>query len=287
MASYKRTCFLMGSALASLAIVFPAQAEEVPTEAATMAESTDAIVQIETDADATILEAHSFDMLNALTSESEILVEDLTQAEVVTEPEQVASETLDDYLAESEAIVLDGSFTTSVEPLLETTDVAQSTEPAVAQSTESEIESNEVAQVTRPLYRGVSPFYVGVAGNIGIIGSGKSAVGDFGFNIISKVSLGPRFAVRPMVQFSEDDFNITLPVTFNFNPVELGRFSMYPSLGGGVDFGDDIGLLINGGIDVPISRDFTLNSQVNWRVTEDTGLGISLGVGYNFPVFFE
>ena len=59
------------------------------------------------------------------------------------------------------------------------------------------------------------------------------------------------------------------------------------SLGGGIDIGSDLGLLINGGVDIPISRAFTLNSQINWRVTEDTGLGLSLGVAYNFPVFFE
>ncbi len=148
-------------------------------------------------------------------------------------------------------------------------------------------EDADIAQVTRPLYRGVAPFYLGVGGNLGLISSDKSATGDFGFNIISKVSFGPRFSLRPMLQFSEEEFNVTLPITYNFNPLTLGGFSFYPSAGGGVDFGSDIGFLVNAGVDVPISRDFTLNSQVNWRVTEDTGLGISFGVGYNFPVFFE
>ncbi len=151
-------------------------------------------------------------------------------------------------------------------------------------------EDADIAQVTRSLYRGVAPFYVGLGGNLGIIGSGKSAVGDFGFNIISKISFGPRFSIRPMFQFSEGESNMTLPITYNFNPLTLGGFSLYPSAGAGVDFGgffDDIGFLLNAGVDVPISRDFTLNSQVNWRVSDDTGLGISFGVGYNFPVFFE
>ncbi|MEM0981140.1 MAG: outer membrane beta-barrel protein, partial [Cyanobacteria bacterium P01_H01_bin.58] len=145
----------------------------------------------------------------------------------------------------------------------------------------------EVAQVTRPLYRGAAPFYVGVGGNIGIIDSDESSVGDFGFNIISKVSFGPRFSIRPTIGISEDDVNFTIPLTYNFNPIEVGEFNMFPFAGAGADISDEVGLLINGGVDIPISRDFTLNGQLNWRTTNDTGLGLSLGVGYNFPFFFE
>lgn len=271
MASFQRTCFLAGGAVAALAIAFPAQAEEVSTPAA---------VTTQLNFDATqAVEVGEFDVADLLNSEVDsLVVEDAVLAEAVPAAEASTHETLDDYLATSDPILLDESDAVASDSYFNR-DVAQTTDSLGAEQ--------DVAQVTRPLYRGVSPFYVGIGGNIGLIDSGKSAVGDFGFNVISKISLGPRFAVRPSLQFSEDDFNITLPVTYNFNPLELGRFSMYPSIGGGVDFGDDIGFLINGGIDVPISRDFTLNSQVNWRVTEDTGLGISLGVGYNFPLFFE
>jgi hypothetical protein len=286
MASFQQTWFLAGGAAVALVATFPAHAEEVTTPAATMAESTRVVIApVEVDVTATTVESTGFEMANSLTSESDIVTEtmvpvaEVAQVEAIAEPEASSALTLDEYLAVTESAVAEDPFTTSAESFFVT--------PELAQSPESIDVSQDVAQVTRPLYRGVSPFYLGVGGNIGIIDSGKSAIGDFGFNLFGKVSLGPRFAVRPMLQFSEDDFNVALPVTFNFNPIDLGRFSLYPSLGGGVDFGDDIGLLVNGGIDVPISRDFTLNSQVNWRVTEDTGLGISLGVGYNFPLFFE
>jgi hypothetical protein len=60
-------------------------------------------------------------------------------------------------------------------------------------------------------------------------------------------------------------------------------------VGAGIDvpFDQEVGLLINGGVDIPISRQFTLNAQTNWRVTSDFGLGLTIGVGYNFPFFFE
>lgn len=285
MASIQRNWFLAGGALAALMAAFPAQAEEASTQSMTMAESTSAVAaQVESDTTEAAIEISGFEMSNFLGEDTLVegtaaSAEDAVQADIVVEPEQLANQTLDDYLAESEPVIIDDTFTSSADAFIADAEVAQTTESLPAEQ--------EVAQVTRPLYRGVSPFYIGVGGNIGIIDSGKSATGDFGFNIISKISLGPRFAVRPTMQFSEDEWNITLPITFNFNPVELGRFSFYPSVGGGVDFGDDLGLLVNGGIDVPISRDFTLNGQVNWRVTEDPGLGVSLGVGYNFPIFFE
>ncbi|MGF1458954.1 MAG: hypothetical protein ACFBSG_07990 [Leptolyngbyaceae cyanobacterium] len=266
---FQRLSFLAGSTAAALLVTLPAHAEEAAASA--MVDSTDALAtEIEFDAIEAAIEPTGFEMANIFAEESAALVE----AATATEP--VAVSTLDDYLVEAGAT--SEPVATSAESFFADTEVADA---PVAN------EGEEVAQVTRPLYRGVTPFYIGVGGNIGIIDSGNSAVGDFGFNIISKISLGPRFAVRPSLQFSEDDFNITLPITYNFNPIDLGQFSVYPSFGGGVDFGDDVGLLLNGGLDVPISRDFTLNSQVNWRVTEDTGLGVSLGVGYNFGVFFE
>ena len=309
MASFQRNWVLAGGAAAALVAALPAHAEDVSTQVATITDFTEAVTaQVETatevpKATKATIEANNFEMVYVLASDFETPIEEVAQTEAEIEPEQIAVEVMDDASATSETETLE---TTTLDESVQTVDeylaasetaplessVATSAEfffgvPEVAQNSETVEGGQEVAQVTRPLYRGVSPFYVGVGGTIGIVDSDKSAVGDFGFNVFSKVSLGPRFAVRPMLQFSEDDFNITLPITFNFNPIDLGRFSVYPALGGGVDFGDDIGLLVNGSVDVPISREFTLNSQVNWRVSEETGLGISLGVAYNFPIFFE
>lgn len=275
---FQRVVLLTGGTFAALATAVAAQAEDVTPQAATMAESINAVTApIETDATHATVEFGDFAIVN-VANDLEASAPAAVSADVATAPEPVTNQTLEDYLVDVSAASLENSQALSTAGLFQTPEVAQTAEPTDGQ---------EVAQVTRPLYRGMSPFYVGIGGNIGIINSGESATGDFGFNIISKISLGPRFSVRPMAQFSEDDFNITLPITFNFNPVDVGRFSIYPAVGGGVDFGDDIGFLVNGSIDVPISRDFTLNSQVNWRITDDTGLGVSLGVGYNFPLFFE
>lgn len=271
MFSLHRLYWVAGGTAAALVAAMPAQAEEISSSVTQAADTADLSLQVDQNLE---IAPTGFEMGDAL---SDLLVETESLA-FGSQPTESTVQNLDDYLAET-TLATDEAIATSANAFFEGVETADAHE-----TTE---DGQEVAQVTRPLYQGRAPFYVGVGGNIGIIDSGNSAVGDFGFNIISKISLGPRFAVRPSLQFSEDDFNITLPITYNFNPLEFANFSVYPAIGGGVDFGDDIGLLINGGVDVPISRDFTLNGQVNWRVTNDTGLGVSLGVGYNFPIFFE
>jgi hypothetical protein len=131
--------------------------------------------------------------------------------------------------------------------------------------------------------------YLGAGGNIGIGNRDDSGVASFGFSVISKVSLGPRFSVRPGVLVTNQSTSFTVPLTYNFNTLEFANFRFQPYVGAGVDIptGSNVGLLINAGADVPISRDFTLNAVSNWRVTSGFGLGITLGVGYNFPFIFE
>lgn len=150
-------------------------------------------------------------------------------------------------------------------------------------------ETVELAQSTRSAYRGVSPAYIGVGGNLGFGNREDSGVASMGFSLISKVSLGPRFSLRPGVLFTNQSTSFTVPLTYNFNLYELGGFRFQPYVGAGVDIpsGSDVGLLINGGIDMPISRDFTLNAVTNWRVTSGFGFGLTVGVGYNFPWIFE
>lgn len=149
-------------------------------------------------------------------------------------------------------------------------------------------EGVDVAQVTRGSYGSVSPAYLGIGGNLGI-GDADSAVGDFGFAVVSKISLGPRFSVRPSFLLSERFSNFTVPITFNLNTMRLGGFRFQPYIGGGVDvpFNGNTAFLVNAGADVPISRDFTLNTNANWRVTSGFALGVTFGLGYNFPFIFE
>ena len=132
--------------------------------------------------------------------------------------------------------------------------------------------------------------YVGVGFNIGF--GGDSALGDGSFAVISKIGLTNTLSVRPSVLLG-DDTTFLLPVTYDFNirqsdPFEPVRFAPY--VGGGVTIstGDDsdIGFLVTGGVDVPLTRQFTANAALNIGFQSDeVPVGVILGVGYTFPGF--
>lgn len=133
--------------------------------------------------------------------------------------------------------------------------------------------------------------YLGVGGNIGI--GGDTGIGDFGFAIFSKIGLTERFAVRPAVVFSGDT-DILLPLTYEF-PVQaepFERLSFAPYVGAGliITTSDDsnLGALLTGGVDVPISDRFTATAGLNIGFNSDTvGVGLIIGVGYNFSEGFR
>jgi hypothetical protein len=133
--------------------------------------------------------------------------------------------------------------------------------------------------------------YVGVGGNIGI-GDGDISLGQGSFAVISKIGLTRNFSVRPSVLFN-DDVAILIPVTYDFSfgegPTSGLGFSAAPYLGVGaaISTGDrgSVGLLLTGGVDVPISSQFTATAAVNASVTGQAAVGIMLGVGYNFSGF--
>jgi hypothetical protein len=160
---------------------------------------------------------------------------------------------------------------------------------STVEATPSSFDDADLAQISRGRYNEVSPAYLGVGGNIGIGNRDSSGVASFGFSVISKISLGPRFSVRPGALVTNQSTSFTVPLTYNFNTMEFANFRFQPYVGAGVDIptGSNVGLLVNAGADIPISRDFTLNAVSNWRVTSGFGLGITLGVGYNFPFIFE
>jgi hypothetical protein len=159
--------------------------------------------------------------------------------------------------------------------------------PAETEALPAATEGLQLAQ-TRAAYGTVSPAYLGVGGNIGF-GDPDSAIGDFGVAVISKISLGPRFSLRPAFFISERFTNFAIPLTYNFNTLSMQGFRFQPYVGAGVDvpFNGNTALMLNAGADVPISRDFTLNTSANFRVTSGFGFGVSVGVGYNFPFIFE
>lgn len=127
--------------------------------------------------------------------------------------------------------------------------------------------------------------YIGIGGNIGL--SGDTSVGNGSFAVISKIGLTNTISVRPSVLI-EDDTAFLIPITVDFSQdrVSNAEFNIAPYLGGGLAFStgrdDTVGLLISGGLDIPISSEFTGNAGVNVSFIDDTDVGVVLGVGYNF-----
>ena len=130
-----------------------------------------------------------------------------------------------------------------------------------------------------------SSSYIGIGGNIGL--SGDTTVGDGSFAVISKVGLTNYLSVRPSALI-EDDAVFLVPLTVDFfqDEVPNAEFSIAPYLGGGLAIStgrdDTVGALISGGLDVPLSSEFTANAGVNVTFIDDTDVGLLLGVGYNF-----
>lgn len=146
-------------------------------------------------------------------------------------------------------------------------------------------EETELAQSRRRSRRTArsAPAFLGIGGDIG-------TADDLSFAIISKLAFSQQFAIRPSVIFNED-LAVLVPVTYEFSQynTEAGQFQVRPYAGVGASYLDEddsseIGLLLAGGVDVPLSQRFTLNAQANYAgVFSDTeNFGVTVGVGYNF-----
>jgi uncharacterized surface protein with fasciclin (FAS1) repeats len=130
--------------------------------------------------------------------------------------------------------------------------------------------------------------YIGIGGNIGL--GGDSAIGEGSFAVMSKIGLTRTFSARPAAVFG-DDTVFLVPLTFDFarrsaDPLGVETFTISPYVGAGVaiEASDDadVGLLLTGGVDVPLGARFTVNGSVNAAFLDETDVGIMLGVGYNF-----
>jgi uncharacterized surface protein with fasciclin (FAS1) repeats len=131
--------------------------------------------------------------------------------------------------------------------------------------------------------------YIGVAGNIGLSGS-DTALSDGNFAVISKVGLTRNISVRPSVLFGDDTIFL-VPLTLDFSPQAGGAvgertFAISPYVGAGVaieaNLDTDFGLLLTGGVDVPLGTRFTLTGAVNAAFMDETDVGLLFGLGYNF-----
>ena len=167
-----------------------------------------------------------------------------------------------------------------VQPTSQTT--AQPPAPKVAQS------DIDLGRTTR---RGGSS-YIGVAANIGLSGDADSSLADGNFAVVSKIGLTNSISVRPSAVFG-DNTTILLPLTYDFTFKSADAFSEplgiapYVGLGGAYKTGDDsqFAFLVTGGIDVPLTPQFTATAAVNAGFFDKTDVGLLLGVGYNFTGF--
>lgn len=132
------------------------------------------------------------------------------------------------------------------------------------------------------------PSYIGAGVNAGALGG--TALGDTSLSIVSKVGLTNTFSVRPgVVTDFEDDATFLIPVTYDlkgFRVGELGiqeiRVAPYIGTGLAVSTDGDIGPLLTGGLDIPITERWTLNTAANAGFIDDVDLGVTVAAGYNF-----
>lgn len=134
--------------------------------------------------------------------------------------------------------------------------------------------------------------YVGIAGNIGL-GGGDSSLGDANLMVISKIGLSNALSVRPSAVIG-DNTTFLIPVTYDLafqqasDPFsEPLPIAPYVGAGAAIKTGDNtkLGFLVTGGIDVPLNTQFTANAAVNAAFFDQTDIGLSVGVGYNFGRF--
>ncbi|MFB2835455.1 hypothetical protein [Floridanema evergladense] len=144
----------------------------------------------------------------------------------------------------------------------------------------------QVAQFgnVEPRRTGPGSGYIGIGGNLGV--AGGTALGDIGFTLFARFGLGGNFSARPALIFS-DDFDILLPITWDFT---INNTPILPFVGGGLLIttgSGNVGGLITGGVDFPITRQFTATGRLNLGfTTKDAALGFIFGVGYNFAPGF-
>ncbi len=128
--------------------------------------------------------------------------------------------------------------------------------------------------------------YVGVGANIGAIG--RTPLGNFSGAILSKIGLTRLISVRPAVLI-DGDATFLLPITLDFPIEQAGRVSFAPYVGVGASFstGDrkNADLIVSGGVDIPLSSQFTLTAGANAGLINGVELGVLVGIGYNFAGF--
>ncbi|MEH1819064.1 MAG: hypothetical protein V7L31_08315 [Nostoc sp.] len=182
------------------------------------------------------------------------------------------------------AIPVPGTVSTSSAML--TSEVVQPTSQTTAQPSATKVAQSDI-DLGRTTRGGSS--YVGVAANIGLSGDGDTSLGDGNFAVVSKIGLTNSISVRPSAVFG-DNTTILLPITYDFTFKSADAFSEplaiapYVGVGAAYKTGDNskFAFLVSGGIDVPLTPQFTATAAINAGFFDKTDVGLLLGIGYNF-----
>ncbi|MCC5605503.1 hypothetical protein LC612_01510 [Nostoc sp. CHAB 5834] len=169
-----------------------------------------------------------------------------------------------------------------------TSEFVQATYQTTAQPSATKVAQSDIDLGTTT--RGGSS-YIGVAANIGLSG-GDSSLGDGNFAVVSKIGVTNSISVRPSAVFG-DNTTVLVPITYDFTFQSADAFSEplaiapYVGVGAAYKTGDDsqLAFLVSGGIDVPLTPQFTATAAVNAGFFDETDIGLLLGVGYNFTGF--
>ncbi|WP_421654410.1 hypothetical protein [Leptothermofonsia sp. ETS-13] len=132
-----------------------------------------------------------------------------------------------------------------------------------------------------------NPSYLGGGVNFGA--GGRSGLGRVSGAVYSKIALGSTFSFRPAVLISRD-VSFLLPVTYDFDVISLSDYiRLAPYAGAGAIFstGKDntSGLLLTGGVDIPLSNQFAATVGVNIAPIDRFSIGFLVGVAYTFGPF--
>ncbi len=184
-------------------------------------------------------------------------------------------------------IPIPGTVATSSATL--TSELVQPTSETTSQPSPTRVAQSDI-DLGRTTRGGSS--YIGVAANIGLSGDGSSSLGDGNFAVVSKIGLTNSISVRPSAVFG-DNTTVLLPITYDFTFKSADAFSEplpiapYVGVGAAYKTGDDsqFAFLVSGGIDVPLTPQFTATASVNAGFFDQTDVGLLLGVGYNFSGF--
>ncbi|MGB3787646.1 MAG: hypothetical protein WA949_06525 [Phormidesmis sp.] len=210
----------------------------------------------------------------------------LATTQLPARAQSVAQDLVEDTQAVEEVQTVESAQAESVaiQPAAELTPAAET--GAAALTYDGAEEPLELAQSRRRTGSTANSSFIGIGADIGY-------ADDISFAVISKIAFTNRLAVRPSVLIG-NDVAVLVPVTYDFRQYapEAGGFQFIPYGGVGAaynssdDSDSDINLLLSAGVDVPVSRRFTVNAQANLGVFNDTDFGVTVGAGYNIGNLF-